>query len=113
MASFNFGPNPSLLVSAPVSFSSANDNTIVAAGAANQIIRVFRIWFVVATATNITFKSGASTALSGVATLGANGALVFDHAGEPWFTTAAGQAFVINSSAAVVVGGTVYFTLGV
>lgn len=113
MSSVNFGPNPATLVNAVISFSSSGDNTVVAAGASNQIIRVFRIWFVVATATNITFKSGGSTTLSGVATLGANGSLVFDYEGEPWFTTAAGQAFVINSSAAVVVGGTVYYTLGV
>lgn len=98
------------LLKASINFSGSGDNTLVA-GSAQTIIRVYRLWLVVAAATNLIFKDG-TTALNGAADMSANGGLTFDHNGEPWFVTGAGNAFVLNSSSAVQIGGMVYYTQG-
>lgn len=93
--------------------SAAGGDILAVPLVANQIIRVYKIWFVVTGASNITFKDGAGgTALSGAAALAANGSLTLDMDGEPWYVTSAGKDFVINSSAATQVSGTIYFTQG-
>jgi len=112
MTGFNFAPVPANTVEAAITFSASGDNTLVAAGAATQVVRIYRIFLVAAGATNLTFKSGASTSLSGAIPMSANGSIVLDmDGGEPWFTCAAGQAFVLNSSNAVQVSGMVYSTI--
>jgi hypothetical protein len=103
-------PRMQILLTAPVSFSGAGDNTIVAAVASTRIV-VDRIFLVVAAATNLTFKDGAATALSGAVPMAANGGLTFDTTGEPWFTTTLGNAFIINSSAGIQVSGQIYYHL--
>jgi hypothetical protein len=91
--------------------SAAGGDILPVAAVAGQIIRVYKIWLVNTAATSITFKDGAGgTAVSGPAALAANGSLVFDFDGEPWYVTSLGNAFAINSSAATQVSGTMYFT---
>ncbi len=94
------------LTEAVISFAASGDNTVVAAGAGSQTVKVYRLMLVVSGATNLTFKSGA-TGLTGAMAFTANGSMVLDLSGEPWFTTGAATAFVINSSVAVQVSGQV------
>lgn len=90
-----------------INFSSSGDNTIVA-GVSGKKVRLYRITFVVGAATNLEFKDGASIVLAGPYPLAANQSFVLDYTFTgmpPWFTTASGNAFVINSSNAVQIGG--------
>lgn len=103
-------PRMQILFTASLSFAASGDNTIVAAVANNRIV-IDRIWFTVTSATSLTFKDGASTSLSGAVPMSANGGLTFDATGEPWFVTSLGNAFIINSSNAVQVSGSVYYHL--
>lgn len=98
-----------LMTRATVSTTGSGDKTIVAA-VAGKIIRVHRLVVTVASATDLTAKSG-STALSGVLQLGDKGNIVFSQEdGLPWFETALGEAFVINTSAASAMGGFIDYT---
>ena len=91
--------------------SAAGGDILPVAAVAGQIIRLYKIWFVVTAATSITFKDGAGgTALSGPAALGANAGFVLDLDGQPWYVTSAGNALAINSSGATQVSGTMYYT---
>ena len=92
-----------------INFSSSGDNTVIA-GAANLVIRVYRLSLVVASATSLEFKDGTGTVLAGPYPLAANESIVLDFtfAGmPPWYTTSVGNGFVINSSNAVQIGGEV------
>jgi hypothetical protein len=102
-------PRLAHLTSAPITFAASGDNIVVAAVASTRIL-VHRIWLVGAAATSLTFKDGASTSLSGAVPMAANGGLTFDATGEPWFVTALGNGFIINSSNAVQVSGMVYYS---
>jgi hypothetical protein len=99
--------NP-FLTAAAVSHSASGDNTVVAA-VAGKTTRVYRLFLVVAGTTVITIKDGAGTALTGVMTFAAGGSLILDFQAEPWFSCTAGNAFIINSSNAVQISGTVYY----
>ena len=95
-----------------LSFSSSGNNTAIAA-ATGQVISVYKIWFTVAGAVNVTFQDGASTALSGAVVLTANGSSFFAYYdGSPHWTTSPGNAFVMNLSGAVAVTGQVYYLVG-
>ncbi len=102
---------------AAIDFAGAGDNTIVV-GVADQKVRVFQLFFVVAAATIIVVKDGAGTALTGPMSFTAGGSFVLDfvrgsrEADQPWFTTSEGNAFVLNSTNAVQVSGRVYYTQG-
>lgn len=102
-------PTTAGLTSGTLNFSVAGDTSAVA-GVAAQTVRIWRLFFVVAAAVNITLKDGAATNFTGAMTFLAGGALVLDFCGEPWFVTSAANAFVINCSAAVQVSGRVYYT---
>lgn len=91
-----------------ISFSLAGDNVIVS-GIAKKKIYVYRIWFVVGGSTNVTFKNGPSTSLSGAATMSANGSFALDISNVPWYQTSAGNDFILGSSSSVQVSGTVYY----
>lgn len=97
----------SQLTSAVISFSNTGANTLVAATAA-QTIRVFRMLFIVDAATSITVLSNA-TALSGAMSFVANQGLVLDFSGDPWYTTAAGEAFILSQSGTALVAGTIWY----
>ncbi len=95
------------LTSVPISFSTTGIN-IVIAGVAGQIIRVYKIFFAVSAATNITIQNG-TNALSGAMNFSANEGLILDFDTKPWFTTSDGQDFTINQSGTAQVSGTVYY----
>jgi hypothetical protein len=98
------------LAETPINFSASGDNTVVA-GAAGLGIYVFKYFLVVGAATNLTFKDG-TTALTGAIPLVANMSMVFDFDTRPWYSTASGNALIINSSVAVQVSGRVYYLQG-
>ncbi len=102
-------PTTASLSNAVINFSAAGDNVVVST-VSLQTVRVYRILFTATTATTFTFKSGGSTALSGVMSLAANGSVVLDFTGEPWYITTAGQAFIINQTGTAQISGTVWYT---
>ncbi len=98
------------LQSTVVNNNSGGDIGSPVSPASQAIIRVYQIMLVLGGATNITFKDG-STALSGPMPMLANGSYYLPMTGYPHFTTSVGNDFNINSSNAVQVSGTVWFTL--
>jgi len=112
MAQVVIGPLDGNPFQTSVVSNSGGGDIAAPAGTAGKIIRVYKLFIVVTGASNITFKDGGSTSLSGAMALAANGAITLDMDGNPWFTTSAGNAFNINSSAATQVSGTVYYTIG-
>ena|SRR5437879_6853461 len=97
---------------AQLNFASSGDNTAIAASTGDSI-KVWKIWFTVAGAVNVTFKNGASVTLGGPAIMTSNGAsftLYYD--GSPHWTTTVGNAFVINLSGGVALTGQIYYSLG-
>lgn len=97
------------LQSTPISFNSSGANTIIPA-VTGKVVRIYRLFLVVAGATNLTMEDTASNAFSGALPMTANGSITLDFESEPWFTTAAGNGFAMNSSSGVQVSGTVYYT---
>jgi hypothetical protein len=95
---------------AVINFSASGDNIIVP-GVAGQKIKVLQYFFVIAAATNLTFKSG-TTAITGPLDFGSNAADVQDFIQLPLTCLNPGDAFIINSSAAVQVGGTIWYISG-
>lgn len=93
-----------VIKNAAISFAGAGDNIVVAA-VASQIVHVYRLFFIVGGATNITFKDGAGIFLTGAMPFLANGYMVLDPTDCPWLETSAGNVFIINSSNAVQVSG--------
>ncbi len=91
---------------AVVSFSGAGDNTVIA-GVLGKTIKVLQFFAVIAAATNLTYKSG-TTALTGEMDYISAGAQVQDFIQLP-LTCFSGDSFIINSSAGVKVGGTIWF----
>lgn len=103
--------NPPLAASqlTPVVINSASSglNTLVA-GAGGKTVRLYRLVLFVGGATNLTFEDS-STPLSGPIPMNAGGSIILDYSGDPWYTTAAGDALNINSSSAVQLSGTAYY----
>lgn len=97
---------------AVVSAADSGDNTLVAAVTGKQI-KVHNIVLIVPSAVSIYFKSG-STAIGGNSStplaIGANGGFAPGEAKLGHFTTAAGEALVLNLSSAVSVGGWIVYT---
>lgn len=94
-----------------INFSSSGDNTVIAADS-TSVLYVWQFFFVngdASTATNITLKEG-STSISGAYKIAAAGSHTAACTGTPWAIVPAGSAFIMNSSAAVQVSGTVYYT---
>jgi hypothetical protein len=94
-----------IIQNAVISFAASGDNTIVAA-VANKRIYIFRLYFILGAASNITFKTG-TTALSGALPFQANQGMILDPTECPWHQTDVGSAFILNSSNAVQVSGSV------
>ncbi len=95
------------LYQVPVNSAAA---TIAAIGAVTgAIFRVYQLFLVTGGTTNLTFEDG-STVLSGPIPFLANGSIVLDNSGLPWFTTSAGNPFNIANSGTAQVSGTVYYT---
>jgi hypothetical protein len=114
MPYFSWGPASGVLVvpalaNAAVNFDAlaAGDNTLVAA-VAGESIRMYRCYFFFAGATNVQFFNGPSVnnlPLSGLMTMFAGGLISLNPSGVPWFTCSADEPLVLNSSAAVNMGG--------
>lgn len=90
---------------AAVSFNASGDNTVVA-GSLGKQIKVLQLFLSIGGASNITFKSGASTTLSGSLV---NLATFFMDYFQLPLTCNTGDSFVINSSSAVQVSGTIWY----
>lgn len=105
-------PTVSKYSQAAITFSASGDNTLVA-GSGSTTIRVYRIFFVnsdAATSSNITIKDSTPTNFSGAFLLASGGAFGADGQGDPLFVGAAGKGFQLNSSAAVQISGTIWYT---
>lgn len=90
--------------------AGAGDQTIVAADANGRAMRIWAIEFTVDGATNVIFKNG-STALSGAEILTASGSSMSKrYDGMAHYYISPGNAFIINSSAAQNLQGTVWWT---
>ncbi len=98
------------LTVAAITFSGSGVNAIIA-GVSGQIIRIYKIFFLCTAATSITFQDGAAN-LSGAMAFSANAGMILDFDTKPWFVGSMGNAFNLNSSNAVQVSGTVYYTQG-
>lgn len=96
-------PHKTPHVNVPLSTSSSGDNTVVAAIAGAKI-RVLAAAVVSTLANVVTFKSGASTSISGAFPLGANGGIVLPFNEHGWFETATGEALVLNMGTATATG---------
>lgn len=98
-------PTTSAYTSLNTSFAASGDNTVVAA-VADQSVRVFAVALTFASPVDVTVKDGAGTTL-GVFQQVTN--LTLDPiAGNPRWSTSAGNAFIINLSAAVSCKGTIW-----
>jgi hypothetical protein len=80
---------------APVTAGASGDNMLVA-GVAGKVIKVYELMLVLSTGGTLVFKDGASTDLTGPLAMLANGSIVLDVDSNPWFTTSAGNDFVLN-----------------
>lgn len=110
MTIVTLGPINGLVPQPSVVNSSSGTIAAIAAPAATEVIRVYKLFLVLGGITNITFEDG-STALCGPLPMLANGSITLDNDGLPWFTTSPGNAFNILNSGAVLVAGTVYYTV--
>lgn len=91
-----------------ISFSLAGDNVIVS-GQTGKKILAYRIFVVVGGATDLTFKDGVTTSLTGAIPMVANGSITLDLNNVPWFQTSSGKDLVLTSSQSVQVSGAVYY----
>ena len=89
---------------ASVDVATLGDNTLVTAVPAKQL-RVLAYILVAAGAVAVRWKSGAATNLSGAMALAANGGIAATFVPVGLFQTVAGDALVLNLSAAVQVSG--------
>lgn len=104
-----FTPSPGpTLSSLPVNVSASGANVLIPA-VAGKVISVYRLIITFAVATTVTFDDG-STPLTGALVLYAGGSITLDYQAEPWFTTTAGNAFVMALGYASVATGVIYFT---
>lgn len=92
-----------------VNQTTAGDLTIIP-GVAGKTIRVYRVFLMSAVSGSLTPKDGA-TVFCGPLPFAANGGLIMDFDGEPWFTCTPGNAFVINMSVAGQLSGRVGYTV--
>lgn len=96
---------------ASITASASGDNTVVAAVTGKKI-QVERFLIMSSGSVNAKWRSG-TTDISGLLYLVANsGATAPGFGSEYWLETVAGQALVLNLSAAVPVGGLVVYELG-
>jgi hypothetical protein len=96
------------LIQAVVGFNSLGDNVVVP-GIKHLYIRIYKLFFIPQSATSITFKSG-QTAQSGPVPFTAFQGAIFDFDTKPWFTTLAGDDWIMNLSIGVLLAGTVWYT---
>jgi hypothetical protein len=105
MTTFDDSIGP-FVIQTPVSFLASGDNIIIV-GSIGTLIRVLQFFWVIASTTTLIYKSGA-TALTGPLVFGTNAAQVQDFIQLP-LTCNNGDNFIVNSTAAVQVGGTIWY----
>lgn len=108
MAGVTISPSPTYLTATAINLSSTGSNTIVA-GATGLKVRVYRLLLTTQAATTVTFQDGSSN-LTGAIGLGANGAIVLDNTGDPWFQTGTGNTFALTQSATATITGAIWYT---
>jgi hypothetical protein len=96
-----------IVTQAVINFSGSGDN-IIATGTAGKITRILEIFFVIGGTTVLTFKSGA-TPISGGMSFNTSGAMFMDYIHMSLDCLNAGDNFIINSTAAVQIGGTIWY----
>jgi hypothetical protein len=89
--------------------AAAAGDTVVVAAAAGLVVRAFGLRLSVAGATVVQVKDGAGTVLEVFNFAGAGDSAVLDLRSVPFYLLTAGNAFIINSSAAVQVDGMVEY----
>lgn len=92
-----------------INFSGGGNNTVVT-GVAGKKIKVLQIYLVLGGASNLIFYSGL-TALTGLMDFSTNGAFVLDFGQLPLTCINTLDSFIINSSGAVQIGGTVWYSV--
>lgn len=92
-----------------VNATSTGDNVVINVNAGKRII-IHSLVLTVSAATNITFKDNTG-ALSGVFSMTANGSIVLDIRGEPWFVCHDEEEFIINQSGTAAIRGNIYYDL--
>ncbi len=96
------------LKSEPINFNTSGDNVLLE-GIVSKKIYCYRLYLVVADDTELTFKDGILSDLSGPLPMLANGAMVLDLSNVPWYQTSSGNDFILNSTSDVQVSGTLYY----
>jgi len=89
-------------------FHKPINNTLVAAVAGERVF-VFRMFFLAVGAVDVEIRDGTTTEMTGPMALNQTVGIWMDYSDEPWFITTAGNALVMNLSAAVQVSGRVYY----
>jgi hypothetical protein len=101
-------PATSKLTRINISFSTSASSTLLA-GVGGQTIRVHRILFTSSAATTAQFESSTS-AISGEMNFAANGALVLDNDGEPWYVTSTADPLRLHITTASQISGNLWYT---
>lgn len=102
-------PDPSqALLAAKIDCASSGNNTVVAA-VTDKRIYVHRIWFLCRAPVDVKVRDGAATDMTGPIPFDNTVGMNLEYSSEPWFTTTAGNALIINLSAAIQTSGRVYY----
>lgn len=97
----------SALSEAIITTNSSGDAVLVA-GVLPKNILIFKMFLVVGSDVNMTFKNG-TIALTGPIPMKASGSFVLDFDERPWFTTDRGQNFILNLDGSVQVSGRLFY----
>lgn len=106
-------PTAALWFQAAINISGSGATTIGPAAAGGKTVRIMRMFFVNSSATastNITIQDSTPTLFSGAFLLLPGGWFAASSAGEPLYTSGVGQSIQLNSSVAVQLSGTVWYT---
>lgn len=100
-----FKGSPAGVLKQRITNAAAAGDTPVVAGVAGQAVRVYGLRLSVAGATVVSVKDGAGTVLEVFNFAGVGGEVVLELRDDTYYETSAGNAFIVNSSAAVQVDG--------
>lgn len=101
--------NGTQLTRQTVNITTATTTAIVTA-TASQAVRVYKMVLNVAAAQTLNIISSGGTSLVGAAmSFGANGGLVLDFDGEPWYVSVTGEGLSFVTTTTGAVTGTVYY----
>lgn len=96
------------LLHTPIDFNLSGENVLISGVRALRIY-VYRLFLIVGGDTNLIFQDGLDNDLTGPLPMLSNGSLAFDISNVPWFQTASGNDFILNSSSGVQVSGAIYY----